>query len=58
MGIAGFEELDIGETLGSSEECDPLPFVEIRSLSVWLTFFSQRRWTNGRPKGTGLLPVK
>ena len=38
VGIAGFEELDIGETLGSSEECDPLPFVEIDPPTVMMTF--------------------
>ena len=29
VGIAGLEELDIGETLASSEEAETLPFVEI-----------------------------
>ena len=38
VGIAGFEELDIGETLGSSEECAPLPFVEIDPPTVMMTF--------------------
>ena len=31
VGIAGFEELDIGETPASSEDSETLPFVEIRS---------------------------
>ena len=29
VGIAGFEEMDIGETLGSKEDSKSLPFVEI-----------------------------
>jgi GTP-binding protein len=38
VGIAGFEELDIGETLASSEESETLPFVEIDPPTVMMSF--------------------
>ena len=38
MGIAGFEEMDIGETLGSKEDSKSLPFVEIDPPTVMMTF--------------------
>ncbi len=38
VGIAGLEELDIGETLSSSEEAVALPFVEIDPPTVSMTF--------------------
>ena len=38
VGIAGLEELDIGETLSSSEEAETLPFVEIDPPTVSMTF--------------------
>ena len=38
VGIAGFEELDIGETLASKEDSDTLPFVEIDPPTVMMTF--------------------
>ena len=38
VGIAGLEELDIGETLASSEESDTLPFVEIDPPTVSMSF--------------------
>ncbi|MEM7146132.1 MAG: translational GTPase TypA [Verrucomicrobiota bacterium] len=38
IGVAGFEEADIGETLGGSEETEPLPFVEIDPPTVQMQF--------------------
>mgnify|MGYP001345750963 FL=1 len=38
VGIAGFEELDIGETLASYEDSESLPFVEIDPPTVMMTF--------------------
>ena len=38
VGIAGFEEMDIGETLGSKEDSKSLPFVEIDPPTVMMTF--------------------
>jgi GTP-binding protein len=38
VGIAGLEELDIGETLASNEEAETLPFVEIDPPTVSMTF--------------------
>ncbi|HAY75348.1 MAG TPA: translational GTPase TypA, partial [Opitutae bacterium] len=38
VGIAGFEELDIGETLASSEDSETLPFVEIDPPTVMMSF--------------------
>ena len=38
VGIAGLEELDIGETLSRSEEAETLPFVEIDPPTVPMTF--------------------
>ena len=38
VGIAGLEELDIGETLASSEEAETLPFVEIDPPTVSMSF--------------------
>ena len=38
VGIAGFEELDIGETLASKEDSETLPFLEIDPPTVMMTF--------------------
>ena len=38
VGIAGFEELDIGETLSSCGDLESLPFVEIDPPTVMMTF--------------------
>ena len=38
VGIAGLEELDIGETLASSEDAETLPFVEIDPPTVSMSF--------------------
>ncbi len=38
IGLAGFEDVDIGETLGSSEETEALPFVEIDPPTVQMQF--------------------
>ena len=42
VGIAGFEELDIGETLASKEDSETLPFLEIDPPTVMMTFLGQR----------------
>jgi GTP-binding protein len=38
VGIAGFEDADIGETLAGSESAEPLPFVEIDPPTVQMAF--------------------
>ncbi len=38
VGIAGFEDADIGETLALTETADPLPFVEIDPPTVQMEF--------------------
>jgi GTP-binding protein len=38
VGLAGFEEVDIGETIASAEESEALPFVEIDPPTVMMTF--------------------
>lgn len=38
IGIAGFEEVDIGDTLAASTEADALPFVEIDPATVQMEF--------------------
>jgi len=38
VGIAGFEEIDIGDTLAGDKESDPLPFVEIDPATVQMEF--------------------
>ncbi|MEI6970021.1 MAG: translational GTPase TypA [bacterium] len=38
VGIAGFEDLDIGETLCDSEEREPLPFVEFDPPTIQMQF--------------------
>jgi len=38
VGIAGFEDIDIGETLAASEDSEPLPFVEIDPPTVEMQF--------------------
>ena len=38
IGIAGFEDLDIGETLCDSEEREPLPFVELDPPTIQMQF--------------------
>ncbi len=38
VGISGFEEIDIGDTLGASEDTEPLPFVEIDPPTVQMQF--------------------
>ena len=38
VGLAGFEEVDIGETITSSEETEPLPFTKVDPPTVMMTF--------------------
>lgn len=38
IGIAGFEDVDIGETLAASEEAEPLPFVNIDPPTIQMQF--------------------
>ena len=38
VGIAGFEDIDIGETLAASEDAEPLPFVAIDPPTVKMQF--------------------
>jgi GTP-binding protein len=38
VGIAGFEDLDIGETLCDSEEREPLPFIELDPPTIQMQF--------------------
>ncbi|MEM1294913.1 MAG: translational GTPase TypA [Verrucomicrobiota bacterium] len=38
VGLSGFEDADIGETLAFSEEAEPLPFVEIDPPTVQMAF--------------------
>ncbi len=38
VGIAGFEEIDIGDTLASTTDAEPLPFVEIDPATIEMEF--------------------
>ena len=38
IGISGFEDVDIGETLSADEEAEPLPFVDIDPPTVQMQF--------------------
>jgi GTP-binding protein len=38
VGISGFEDVDIGETIGGNEEIEPIPFVEIDPPTVMMSF--------------------
>lgn len=38
VGIAGFEDIDIGETLAASEDAEPLPFVNIDPPTISMQF--------------------
>lgn len=38
IGLSGFEEIDIGETLSSNQDVEPLPFVEIDPPTVMMSF--------------------
>jgi len=38
VGLAGFEEVDIGETLAAEEDAEPLPFVSIDPPTVQMQF--------------------
>ena len=38
IGISGFEDVDIGETLSADEEAEPLPFVDIDPTTVQMQF--------------------
>ena len=38
VGLSGFEEVDIGETIAAHEESEPLPFAEIDPPTVMMTF--------------------
>lgn len=38
VGLAGFEEVDIGETIVATEEQEPLPFVEIDPPTIQMEF--------------------
>jgi len=44
VGIAGFDEIDIGDTLAASPEATPLPFVAIDPATVQMEF-----WVNDGP---------
>lgn len=44
IGLAGFEEIDIGDTLSSNPEAERLPFVEIDPATVQMEF-----WVNDGP---------
>ncbi|MBK28009.1 MAG: translational GTPase TypA [Verrucomicrobiales bacterium] len=37
-GLAGFEEVDIGDTLAQAEDAEPLPFIEIDPATVQMEF--------------------
>ena len=50
VGIAGFEDVDIGETICDSEEREPVPFVAHRSAHHPDAVCRQRR-PPGRPRG-------
>ncbi len=38
VGIAGFEEIDIGDTLAAHDNAEPLPFIEIDPATVQMEF--------------------
>ena len=38
VGISGFEDVDIGETIAGNEETEPIPFVEIDPPTVMMSF--------------------
>ena len=38
VGLSGFEEVDIGETIAASEESEPLPFTEVDPPTVMMSF--------------------
>ncbi|MCP5539994.1 MAG: translational GTPase TypA [Akkermansiaceae bacterium] len=38
VGVSGFEDIDIGDTLGATEDTEPLPFVEIDPPTVQMQF--------------------
>jgi predicted membrane GTPase involved in stress response len=38
VGLSGFEDVDIGETIAATEEDEPLPFVEIDPPTVMMSF--------------------
>lgn len=38
VGLAGFEDVDIGETIAADQEDEPLPFVEIDPPTVMMSF--------------------
>ena len=38
IGIAGFSEIDIGDTLAASDKAEPLPFVEIDPATIQMEF--------------------
>ena len=38
VGISGFEDVDIGETIAGNEELEPIPFVEIDPPTVMMSF--------------------
>ena len=38
VGLAGFDDVDIGDTLAASKEADALPFVEIDPATVQMEF--------------------
>lgn len=38
IGLAGFEDIDIGETIAASETAEPLPFVEIDPPTIQMEF--------------------
>jgi len=38
VGISGFEDVDIGETIAGNEELEPIPFVEIDPPTVTMSF--------------------
>lgn len=38
VGLSGFEDVDIGETIAATEDAEPLPFVEIDPPTVMMSF--------------------
>ena len=49
IGLSGFEEVDIGETLAGDAEAERLPFVEIDPPTVMMTFsVNDGPWREGR----------
>ena len=56
IGVSGFEEVDIGETLASEAEAETLPFVEIDPPTVMMSFSVNDGPMAGREGGPGDFP--